>query len=1668
MHHLKLNSGLFTLLSLFSTALFAQTTDTVSLCNPNGQLVSTAPNGLLYDSGGPFGSYGDGQYCTLLIDPGCATALTFNLQEYVVENCCDVLRVYDGDNENAPLLLDMYVQQAPQTVVSTSGKLFIRWSSDGSVMYSGFRATWSATLVPPVLPVANFAVSDSQPALQESVQFTAIATNYPNVWNWNFGDNTASAEQNPVHAWNAPGTYTVRLIVTNCHNLKDTVEQTVQVQQAPFTEVDPASLDVTVACGDTAQAVVTLTNTGQGDLLFDLSGQYDASQKVLLFTNGAYYESVTGVTAAMDDYPGNYELSFSAAADSATFAAELSDKDVLIFPDLISSEAAWTLMTLRGAIEDFVEAGGSVIVCGHSYYNAVSSATALLDAENDYTYNFSGSVITFGGPHPLTENLPASYYTPYFSGGHVFLNPDYVSLSNINNYSLLGYRFIGRSKIVYLGFNYQLPDAALAQLLANAVQWCGSRSLVRVEPEEGMLAPGASTTLNIQFLTTNQFAGDYTGTITIGTNNPAQPTVEVPFTLHIQGTAVFVPTPSALDFGVLMQHREKSQVVRIDNPGCDILTIQTITSSLAGYIVEPVQLSIPPFSSDSITATFAPSDTGLYAGDLVFTGNIGVFSIPLTGYATGAPVAGISPPSLEATVSCGDSVLLEVTVTNTGLGDLEISTGATASAGNAPLKLLVIYRGTYDYFICNQVTGMLQQRFPNAAITIFDTQPLSELPGLLDENQVAVIPFVGYFDPSFYSEMGQIIRPYAEEGGGVIFTGTFSQQNLNAYGLLQISTNSNGFYAPPLTVLDPDHPLMANSEFQTPVFDDVFGHSFTSPDFKPLIQMYQWQAAGVQQVGQGKVAYLGFRYAYYFDNTVQVLENAVRWCSRPEWIATDPATLTVAPGDSATVQVKFRSETLVEDTYISAINWTTNDPLSPQIAVACTLHVEGEPLLESPLTNLNFGIIQQFSEKVMEVPVRNNGCDTLNLSAPAVDNPVFVVTDYPGFILPGKEGVVKIVFTPLLPGGQNATLTITSDGGAATVLLAGNAVGAPVATASPASLEISLNCDESITVPVTLNNSGLGGYNFQTGGLNSTRRILGLTFGANNYRWENFRNHLLQYVPNATVTAYAGANANALADSLAKKDVLVIPSLDLFSDPVLDTYKPIIQNFLTNGGQVLVLGGNYAQPLMQMGLFDNFFMESSYFPNVQVTNATHPLALDAPTEYQVNDYCFFGIFPANSDVRTVIQGFNANQTFLGYRKAGAGNVVYWGQSFEYSDPNAIQLEQNIFSWFANPVPDGVKILGTGGNIPAGGSQTIQVQFDGTGLPGGQYLGSIRLTGNDPVNNPLVIPVTLNMGYQPCADFGYQIPPCSGQVSFFDNTVNALTSWYWEFGDGASAFVQNPVHTYAAGGNYPVTLIGCNNSGCDTITQSVEISPFEGPAGINCQPETTGWCCDAGIYRVQIGALDHVSGNASEGYQDFSCSEGTELMAGSQYPVKVTTGPQLWEHVKVWIDFNNNGNFATNELVFSDQAFILHEGFITLPLTAVKDVPLRMRVVSESTWNNPPASPCNNLTYGQAEDYFVTLKTTIGTTEPDNSQQIRLYPNPSPGDTWLEFSLAASEPVTIRIADQTGRLVWENTLENTAPGLNKLRLPELPAGAFAVTVQSGISVSVLKLIRVERP
>ncbi|TDN37128.1 hypothetical protein A8B98_05215 [Hymenobacter sp. UV11] len=158
-----------------------------------------------------------------------------------------------------------------------------------------------------------------------------------------------------------------------------------------------------------------------------------------------------------------------------------------------------------------------------------------------------------------------------------------------------------------------------------------------------------------------------------------------------------------------------------------------------------------------------------------------------------------------------------------------------------------------------------------------------------------------------------------------------------------------------------------------------------------------------------------------------------------------------------------------------------------------------------------------------------------------------------------------------------------------------------------------------------------------------------------------------------------------------------------------------------------------------------------------------------------------------------------------------------------------------------------------------------------------------------------------------------------------------------------------------------------------------LSQAQCPIAASCTPgkasSSLASAYNMGIFNVTLGSINTTSGNYTEGYKDFSCATSgavsTSLTVSTPTPISVTNGTLANENVRVWIDYNNDGVFAADELAFTSDNKKLHTGTITPPATAVTGRPLRLRVAADFADIAPPTA-CATPQYSQDEDYAVTL------------------------------------------------------------------------------------------------
>ncbi len=218
----------------------------LTLMPTSGNTVLTECSGIIYDAGGPTANYSDNTDASITIYAAGAEQIVLTIEEFDVEpgsgGTCDYdyLAFYDGSSTTSTLINSEYYCNTngnPGTISSTGEYITIRFVSDGGLNLSGFKIQYDC--VGGENPPTPYFSSDKQYTCDGEVVFTDNSLNFPTSWEWDFGDGTGSAEQNPSHVYTASGIYTVSMSVTNEFGIQQLVKNdyiTVALPDVPVVE----------------------------------------------------------------------------------------------------------------------------------------------------------------------------------------------------------------------------------------------------------------------------------------------------------------------------------------------------------------------------------------------------------------------------------------------------------------------------------------------------------------------------------------------------------------------------------------------------------------------------------------------------------------------------------------------------------------------------------------------------------------------------------------------------------------------------------------------------------------------------------------------------------------------------------------------------------------------------------------------------------------------------------------------------------------------------------------------------------------------------------------------------------------------------------------------------------------------------------------------------------------------------------------------------------------------------------------------------------------------------------------------------------------------------------------------------------------------------------------
>lgn len=151
-------------------------------------------------------------------------------------------------------------------------------------------------------------------------------------------------------------------------------------------------------------------------------------------------------------------------------------------------------------------------------------------------------------------------------------------------------------------------------------------------------------------------------------------------------------------------------------------------------------------------------------------------------------------------------------------------------------------------------------------------------------------------------------------------------------------------------------------------------------------------------------------------------------------------------------------------------------------------------------------------------------------------------------------------------------------------------------------------------------------------------------------------------------------------------------------------------------------------------------------------------------------------------------------------------------------PDVVQFDN-----FSEPLSEAYTVNWSFGD----GNSTTAIRAKHEYTTTGIYDVSVEIVSPTGCRNTRTFPNLIRVDETPIADFNYRADVLSSvnpEVAFFDNSRDA-TSVNWDFGDGTTSFLNNPIHSFRDTGMFQVLLIAKNQAGCtDSLTRLIDVVP----------------------------------------------------------------------------------------------------------------------------------------------------------------------------------------------------------------------------------------------------
>jgi len=284
------------------------------------------------------------------------------------------------------------------------------------------------------------------------------------------------------------------------------------------------------------------------------------------------------------------------------------------------------------------------------------------------------------------------------------------------------------------------------------------------------------------------------------------------------------------------------------------------------------------------------------------------------------------------------------------------------------------------------------------------------------------------------------------------------------------------------------------------------------------------------------------------------------------------------------------------------------------------------------------------------------------------------------------------------------------------------------------------------------------------------------------------------------------------------------------------------------------------------------------------------------------------------------------------------------------------------------------------------------------------------------------------------------------------------------GNSSTDYIFTQTADLSAFGLYEITATVNIENDSDESNNSISVNVNNS----NCTP-TGDLSFGDGFHLFQVGDINNNTGEGGPGYEDFT-NLSTDLEQGSTNDLTVTTGYGN-QHIRVWIDFNDDFVFTLDEVVVDN--YVIAPGSVagdyteTMQLVVPDDATLGEHIMrAKSNWNAPvPDDACEETNYGETEDYIVNIVESLGIDDSIlANSEFRII---SQDNNQFNISLSTlyNDDISFSVYNVSGQvIVFNNISKNSDKYLYDLDMSYAAAGVYLVKMgNSSIGYRVGKII-----